>query len=261
MPATPATQSGPYSVITSLRDWLTLAKSAFEARLAERERQRQADILARLQTPWQLYWGEPYGIDLKKWLLNPVVEKLEAEGNAGDLIVDVGSGAQPVTRFFQNRPGRKRILVDVAADNNGCADEWRIRLNAEQVGEPGALSFRKALARAGKFLAPAPGAQPIGADLMVFSDLLNYVDFRTVLHGFARYLKPGGRILIVNLPMRGNQSLFSEKGLKDNRDLLAFLEEERFEIEQKSFPCRAADVTDEAEELIVLVARKDGLNS
>jgi hypothetical protein len=135
----PATQSASYSAIGSLREKLALAKAAFEAWLGERERRRQADFLARLQTPWQQYWGEAYGLELKQWMLKPVFEKLEAEGKAGDLIVDIGSGARPVTRFFQSRPGRKRILVDVAADNGVCADERRIRLDAEKVAEPGAL--------------------------------------------------------------------------------------------------------------------------
>jgi hypothetical protein len=48
---------------------------------------------------------------------------------------------------------------------------------------------------------------------------LNYVDFRKVLSAVAKYLKPDGRIIILNLPYRGNRSLFSDKGLKDNRQL------------------------------------------
>jgi hypothetical protein len=80
-----------------------------------------------------------------------------------------------------------------------------------------------------------------------------------VLRGFSNYLKPGGRIIVTNLPMRGNQALFSEKGLKDNRHLCQFLEEHDFEIEHKSFPCMAREATDESEELIVLVARKHPL--
>ncbi len=93
-------------------------------------------------------------------------------------------------------------------------------------------------------------------DTIVFSDTLNYMDFRKVLSGFAKYLKPDGRIIVLNLPYRGNCSLFSEKGLKDNRQLYAFLEEHQFEIEHKAFPKRPRNETDESEELIVLVARK-----
>ena len=48
----------------------------------------------------------------------------------------------------------------------------------------------------------------------------------------------------------------SDKGLKDNRQLYAFLEEHHFEIEHKAFPKRPRNEIDESEELIVLVARK-----
>jgi hypothetical protein len=82
------------------------------------------------------------------------------------------------------------------------------------------------------------------------------VDFRKVLNGFAKYLKPDGRIIVLNFPYRGNRLLFSDKGLKDNRELYAFLEEHHFEIEHKAFPKRPRNETDESEELIVLVARK-----
>ncbi len=210
--------------------------------------------------PWQRYWGGTYGPELKQWLLKPVFEELERAGKLGDVVVDAGSGAMPVTKFLPAKAGRKRILVDIAADNLRDGDQQRIRLDAEKVGDVGALSFRKALVRVCRFLGldPKAAANRGGADTMIFSDLLNYVDFRKVLGGFANYLKPGGRIIVINLPMRGNQALFSDKGLKDNRDLYRFLEEERFEIEQKAFPKRPRGETEEAEELIVLVARKRG---
>jgi hypothetical protein len=216
----------------------------------------QAHAAVWEHTPWQAFWGEHYGLQLKRWLLEPVFEKLEAEGKVGDLIVDIGSGAQPVTQFLQKRPGRKRICVDVAADNRRAGDAQTVRLDVEKVAESGSLSLRKALVRACRHLDVTPESAPAGADLMVCADVLNYVDFRKVLGGFAKYLKPGGRIVVVNLPMRGNQSLFSEQGLKDNRLVCQYLEEQRFEIEHKAFPCRPEGATDEADELIVLVARK-----
>jgi hypothetical protein len=61
-------------------------------------------------------------------------------------------------------------------------------------------------------------------------------------------------IIVFNLPFRGNRLLFSDKGLKDDRQLYAFLEEHHFEIEHKTFPKRPRKETDESEELIVLVA-------
>jgi SAM-dependent methyltransferase len=208
--------------------------------------------------PWQQYWGESYGPELKRWLLEPVFGKLETEGKIGNLIIDVGSGASPVTRLVKTKPGRKRICVDIAADDVGSPDELRIRLDAEKVGQFRTLSFRKALLRVCAFLEinPRKEAKTERADTIVFSDTLNYVDFRKVLREFAKYLKPSGRITVLNLPHRGNRLLFSDKGLKDNRQLYAFLEEHHFDIEHKAFPKRPRNETDESEELIVLVARK-----
>ena len=191
-------------------------------------------------------------------LLNPVFGKLETEEKIGNLIIDVGSGALPVTRLLKTKPGRKRVCVDIAADNGRSVDELRIRLDAEKVGQFGTLSFRKALLRVCVFLGinPKTEEKTRRADTIVVSDTLNYVDFRKVLNGFAKYLKPDGRIIVLNLPFRGNRSLFSDKGLKDNRELYAFLEEHHFEIEHKAFPKRPRNEIDESEELIVLVARK-----
>ena len=137
--------------------------------------------------PWQQYWGESYGPELKQRLLNPVFCRLETQENIGNLIIDVGSGASPVTRLVKAKPGRKRICVDIAADNFGSLEELRIRLDAEKVGQFRTLSFQKALLRVCAFLGinPKTEAKTERADTIVFSDTLNYVDFRKVLHGFA----------------------------------------------------------------------------
>jgi hypothetical protein len=210
--------------------------------------------------PWQEYWGETYAPELKRRLLKPLLDDLENQGKLGNLIVDVGSGARPITRLLAARPGRKWVCVDIAADNGGSLDELRLRLDAEKIGHRHQLSFRKALLRVSSFLKIdlRKGHHIQRADTMVISDTLNYVDFRKVLSGLASYLKRNGRIIILNLPYRGNQSLFSDLGLKDNRRLYPVLEELGFEIEQKSFPKRPRNETDESEELIVLVARKSG---
>jgi hypothetical protein len=217
----------------------------------------------RVANPWQEYWGETYAPELKRRLLKPLFDDLEKEGKIGDLIVDIGSGAHPVTRLLATRPGRKRVCVDIAADNRGSVDELKLRLDAEKIGQFGQLSFRKALLRICSFLEIDLRKDEVAqqADTMVIADTLNYVNFRKVLSGLASYLKPNGRIIILNLPYRGNHSLFSDLGLKDNRQLYPFLAEQGFEIEHKGFPKRPRNETDESEELIVLVARKTRSNA
>ena len=210
------------------------------------------------ESPWQEYWGETYAPELKHRLLKPLFDELDSEGKIGDLIIDIGSGARPVSRLLKAKPGRKRICIDIAADNGESADELKLRLDAEKVEKFAQLSSRKALLRVGAFLGinPRKDQATEHADAIVIADTLNYVDFRRVLSGFAKFLKPNGRIIILNLPYRGNYSLFSERGLKDNYQLYSFLEEQHFEIEHKAFPKRPRNETDESEELIVLVARK-----
>jgi predicted RNA-binding protein associated with RNAse of E/G family len=92
--------------------------------------------------------------------------------------------------------------------------ELRVRLDAKKVGLFGALSFRKALLRVCAFLEInlKTDRKAERANTVVVSDTLNYVDFRKVLSAFAKYLKPDGRIIVLNLPYRGNRSLFSDKG-------------------------------------------------
>lgn len=215
---------------------------------------------AREANPWQEYWGESYAPELKRALLRPVFEKLESEGKIGNLIIDIGSGALPVSHLLESKPDRKWVCVDIAADNRESSDELRLRLDAEKAGQPATLSFRKALLRVCAFLEidPKTLGKTERADTIVISDTLNYVDFRKVLSSFAKYLRPGGRLIVLNLPHRGNLFLFSDNGLKDNRQLYSFLGEHDFEIEQKDFPKRPRNEKDESEELIVLVARKRG---
>jgi hypothetical protein len=105
---------------------------------------------------------------------------LRQKEKIGNLIIDVGSGASPVTQLLKAEPARKRICIDIAADNVGSLNDLRIRLDAEKVGQFGSLSFRKALLRVCAFLGinPKTEATTERADTIVFSDMLNYVDFR-----------------------------------------------------------------------------------
>jgi hypothetical protein len=210
------------------------------------------------ENQWDRNWGESYSADLKKRLLEPVFERLESENGIGDLVVDIGSGAQPVSKFLSARPGRKFILIDIAAKNRIIADSQFLRADVESVMRPVSFSYRKVALRVCGFLGNDPRAvgNSESVTTLVFSDILNYVDFRGVIGGFAKFLRPGGRIIITNLPTRGICEEFSPNGLKTNEDLYAVLEEEHFEIESKEFPCRPEGVTDESGELVVLVAKK-----
>jgi hypothetical protein len=213
--------------------------------------------------PWEENWGASYSPELKMYLIDSVFKRLDTEGKLGNLIVDIGSGASPVSKLMHSTPDRRFIFIDVAGRNWVSLDTQRIRLDAENITRPDLLSYGKALIRVCRFLNTEPRAQAREerATAMVFSDILNYVDYRNVVSGFANFLKSGGRIIIINHPTRGIRGRFSEKGLKKNDGFYAFLEEQNLEIESKDFPCRPDGETDESEEMIVLVARKTAQQS
>jgi hypothetical protein len=100
---------------------------------------------------WQQYWGESYGPELSSGCWSLFFANLRQKKKIGNLIIDVGSGASPVTRLVK-KPERKRICVDIAADNVVSLEELRIRLDAEKVDQFRTLSFRKALLRVCAFL-------------------------------------------------------------------------------------------------------------
>jgi SAM-dependent methyltransferase len=208
--------------------------------------------------PWQELWGEAYSPELKRRILVPVLDRLEAENAIGNLVVDIGSGAAPVSQFLAGIPRRKFIHIDIAARNERSSHHQYLRLDADKIAHPDAMSHRKALGRICDFLGldARRETRDERVSTMLFSDILNYVDYRKVIRGCVRFLRPGGRIIVVNLPTRGIREQFSERGLKANDALYPFLKELSFEIEWKEFPCRPPGATDEAEELIVLVARK-----
>jgi hypothetical protein len=213
--------------------------------------------------PWEENWGEAYSPELKRHLIDSVFKRLDQEGKLGNLIVDVGSGASPVSELLQSMPERKFIFIDVAGRDWVSLDTQRIRLDAENITRPDLLSYRKALVRVCRFLGTDPrgSTREERATSMVFSDILNYVDYRNVVTGFASFLKAGGRIIIINHPTRGIRERFAANGLKKNEDFYLFLEEQNLAIESKDFPCRLAGETDESEEMIVLVAKKTGRQS
>ena len=210
---------------------------------------------------WEKHWGRGYDLETKERMLKPLFEELDEAGKLGDVIVDVGSGSWSVLRnlpFFANK---KEIHVDIATEDDASSREAHVKFDVEKIDQPDSLAYRKALVRVSDFLNIDPRIETNKerADTIVFSEILNYVDYEKVIAGFSEYIKPGGSIIIINMPGRGVRALFSGEGLKDNNELYSFLEEHGFNIEYKILPWRTSVDVDDREsttEMIVLVAQK-----
>lgn len=179
-----------------------------------------------------------YDESLKREHLSPIFRELESQNKIGNVVIDVGSGAYSVAEFL---PGvHKLITLDIAGKERQSRRQRHVTVDVEQASSESTLSHKKALVKIAEFLGidPCQEANKQQVDSLIFSEILNYVDYQKILRSFEAYLKPGGRLIIVNMPDRGFKYLFAEKGLRSNEDLYKFLIQEGFEIESKHFPWR-----------------------
>lgn len=193
---------------------------------------------------WETLYGQGYGTGKKRDYLFPLLYWLDNSKKLGRVIVDAGSGStvmkaesvlEPTSGVFYPREGKKIIRVEI-----GLPDEFTASGNIAEVladierTQADSLSAKKKLVKAAKFLGIDARADAKPVDTILFSDILNYVDYRKAITGLARFLKVGGRLVIANEPERGYRGFFSANGVKSNRELIAFLKLNGFEIEHLS---------------------------
>lgn len=224
-----------------------------------RDRRPDSERKAEL---WELHWGATYNQNLKEQYVKPLFAKWEREGKIGAIVADIGGGAFPVSDYI---PGSHKIItVDIAGYERESEDKRRIRYDIEKVSDESSFSTRKALVKLADFLDidPRNEASSEQIDTMIFSDVLNYVDYETVLAKCAEYLKTDGRFIIINKPGRGFVLSFSDKGVKTNERLINILKGQHFEIEQiepigaSAEESNSDDVFDST--MIAIVAKKLG---
>lgn len=195
--------------------------------------------------PQITWWTEnspnmDYGDIGKLVKLREYFDKLEAEGKIGNRVADIACGPTPASMtLLHPTTGRKLVQVDVmniGYDNTG---NRYIRYDINDIADAGKLSTKKALIRAATHFGIDPRlGETAAVDTMLFFDILNYVDYKAVLSNFARYLKPGGRFIILNMPQRhpvGKIDLLSPDGASSNLALESFLSKD-FEIEKMEYP-------------------------
>lgn len=213
--------------------------------------QSEADPIRK---DWERYWGLEYNASFKNDI-GLVLKVLEADGIIGNVVVDVGSGACTVTRALKG--DHKVITVDLCGVQTRSQNSMHLQFNVESLIDEGKADTRYAVAKVAKFLGIKKGDcdDKKHLDTVILSEILNYVDFMNVIKSLKRYLKKGGRLVIVNMPGRGIPRLLSLAGIQSNFALFAFLESEGFVIEEKFFPWQPDDQPEGDKELIILVAR------
>lgn len=192
-----------------------------------------------------------YGSEIKHGM-GGFVDILRGElinGKLGNRVLDFGSGIREkdqVGRLLQKEAKRfkkediKVGLVDFRLpDKKERAGLFTLNLDMLAVGENG-----PEIARAVKSAAEMFGIQDLGeppvdvtefkewlkglkqVDTMIFSDLLNYVDYKQLLSLVYLFLKDNGRFFVFNRVGHGVKSLFSDRRPNSTEELVSFLKEE-----------------------------------
>lgn len=205
--------------------------------------QESTKSLPVLQAPaevWAQHWGKEYNAVGKDGIFESVFTKLRSDGRLGKVIADIGSGASPVTRNLPKMFGSRVIAVDVAMQPKGFINALRVKLDIETLDKP-TQETREALAKIATMLGIKTPCDPEDLELqrqidtIVCSDILNYVDYRNVVISLKKYLRRGGRIVILEIPGRGYPEHFSPQGLDSLDNLKAHLQKEGFVLEEDDY--------------------------
>ena len=213
--------------------------------------QDSAELTPDQKREWRGFFGGHYGREYKMPFVRPVLAELDRQGEL-EVIIDVGSGVYPLSYEFHGK--KKTILIDIAAPAAQDGNLMYMKFDIDHLADTTRKETREALQKAGDFLEIDRSAEcnPEQADLVIFSDILNYVDYQETIRNFLKYLKPGGRIMIFNGQNRGIHRLFSPKGAKDNIELIKFLCAEGLRAEDIVYPREDGDPTG----VVFLVFRK-----
>lgn len=182
------------------------------------------------QDLWDSAWGE---VDYFSHQFAGMMSMMDAQ--LGEVVVDIGSGATPVTQLLDRRR-HKIIEIDIASDEKpDLPNTLRLRFDIEDAIDENKNTTRAAIGKVGEFLgidcenrnnSPQKLEQ---VDTFVFSQILNYVDFKAVIKALKKYLKPGGQIILNECFGLAIGGLRSEAGISNFEELAEFLRDEGYE--------------------------------
>jgi len=205
------------------------------------------------QEGWKESWGMLYGPIEKIVNVGQLLQRLDREGKIGKVVLDVGSGAKPVSNFLSSQ--HQFITVDYGGKlEQTDANKLHIQSDIESLANAGSFAQNKAITKGAQFLnIDSRRTNRETIDCIIFSEILNYIDFRKIILQYSRFQPIGGRIVIYNQPNRGLPEFFSERGVKGNSSLVEFLTECGYEIEILHYP---NDFEEKNKEMVLIVARK-----
>ena len=177
---------------------------------------------------WETYDdSNHYDIKLKYKFL---VKYLEESGiEVGPVIFDIGAGELPLSQYAISEENAQRTVF--AVDFLKPFEEMSHHIDADvnALLYPKSTAYKRGLIKIASMLGIDPReADKKQVDVIVFSDILNYVPYREVITACVQFLKKDGIIVIFNQPGRtfaDFQGNLPSYGVQNNDELAAFLSE------------------------------------
>jgi SAM-dependent methyltransferase len=187
---------------------------------------------------WKEEWGAEYSSLVKTGPFRKELLRWERQGKIGPVILDLGSGKKSATRHLEG----EHQLIDVdygARDENSFQTRLRLALDISEIPQM-TFRVRKAIVQIAKHLGiDIHTADPKQIDTVICSEIINYIDYQAVLREVKKFIKPGGRLCILNQPDRcppALQRIMHTQRPMFNQEIIEFLEQEGFEIEEIQYP-------------------------
>ena len=187
---------------------------------------------------------EMYGVDYRdpwKWkIVGSLINEILNEDDKPSSIMEVGAGKYPMSECVEDKK-HKILQIDVGGPENKAVSisKLQARYDIENIipTDENKEEMINNLERFNQLMlflnSDYAEEKPESIDLLIFSDTLNYVDYKSAIKAIKKYLWENGKLAIYNCPERGETTYkryFSEKGAKSNIALVKFLLEEGFII-------------------------------
>ena len=183
---------------------------------------------AKETVTWEKLWGSQYGTQIKEMYVKPILQKFEPEF-IGRNVVDVGGGAHPVSNFLMEE--HAIVSVDIAGEETQKGGILRLNMDVREVLKGVNRATQRKLMKIGLFFEiDVRSYSNDGVDCFLFSEILNYIDWRAALDTANKHLKTGGTIFIANQPGRGFHELFSVDGIRSDSEIIDYFESNNYQI-------------------------------
>lgn len=199
---------------------------------------------------WAAEGGRVYDQQtIKEAHVVPAVASLNYQTHQPTLL-DIGSGWPSIADHVAQELDCRVANVDIALINRETPSQLDLAVDIEALT---ANTAPQAVQKLDRFLTGNTSGDP-AADATIYSDILNYVDFRQTLSWFDRYVQVGGFVVMANMPNRGFAHRFSEQGVKSNDDLVEFCcSGLRYVLHERKFPGR---IRESAHSFQIIVCQK-----